>query len=342
MHAGELFAKLEAATEPGPDGVALECVIATPKLGSRCAAATTPRTHLQVSQSGVRASPQGDMPFRATLGDWRDVGGVKIPFESNTQLGPITTVDRVLSVTFDEPMDDKMFDPPKPGQPRSSAVARKVILCRCEDVTLADVQHAVRLGYTDVEEVKRYTGFGTGPCQGKECLRGIVAAIAAAAGRDPATLAPFTSRPPLVPTELAILAGGARRRAARARRSARDRRRRHRDRRRRRDGAGARVQPGERPARAGGKRIVVVDGHYLAWGASGRNGGGVRQQWSTRDERAPDAGVDGHLRALRQADAHQRLDAAGRLPVPRPHAGGGAPPGTQRRACRTAAAWRRR
>src|SRR4051794_28007706 len=31
----------------------------------------------------------------------------------------------------------------------------------------------------------------------------------------------------------------------------------------------------------GGKRIVVVDGRYLAWGASGRNGGGVRQQWST-------------------------------------------------------------
>jgi sarcosine oxidase, subunit beta len=32
---------------------------------------------------------------------------------------------------------------------------------------------------------------------------------------------------------------------------------------------------------AGGQPIVVVDGHYLAWGASGRNGGGVRQQWST-------------------------------------------------------------
>jgi sarcosine oxidase subunit beta len=34
-------------------------------------------------------------------------------------------------------------------------------------------------------------------------------------------------------------------------------------------------------AARGGKRIVVLDGHYLAWGASGRNGGGVRQQWST-------------------------------------------------------------
>jgi sarcosine oxidase subunit beta len=90
-------------------------------------------------------------------------------------------------------------------------VARKVILCRCEDVTLADVQHAVDLGYADVEEVKRYTGFGTGPCQGKECLRGIVAAIAEASGCPPATLAPFTSRPPLVPTELAVLAGAGKR-----------------------------------------------------------------------------------------------------------------------------------
>jgi len=34
-------------------------------------------------------------------------------------------------------------------------------------------------------------------------------------------------------------------------------------------------------AARGVKRIVVLDAHTLAWGASGRNGGGVRQQWST-------------------------------------------------------------
>jgi sarcosine oxidase subunit beta len=34
-------------------------------------------------------------------------------------------------------------------------------------------------------------------------------------------------------------------------------------------------------ARLGTKRIVVLDAHTLAWGASGRNGGGIRQQWST-------------------------------------------------------------
>lgn len=82
----------------------------------------------------------------------------------------------------------------------------KVIVCRCEDVTLADVEHAVALGYCDLEEVKRYTGFGTGPCQGKECLRVIALALARATGVPPESIAPFTTRPPLVPTPLRLFA----------------------------------------------------------------------------------------------------------------------------------------
>src|SRR5688572_19298964 len=34
-------------------------------------------------------------------------------------------------------------------------------------------------------------------------------------------------------------------------------------------------------ARLGVKDVVVLEAHHLAWGASGRNGGGIRQQWST-------------------------------------------------------------
>jgi bacterioferritin-associated ferredoxin len=81
-------------------------------------------------------------------------------------------------------------------------VARKIILCRCEDVTASDVERALATGYVDLEEVKRYTGFGTGPCQGKECLRGVALAIARATGAPPGQIPPFTSRPPLAPTEL--------------------------------------------------------------------------------------------------------------------------------------------
>jgi sarcosine oxidase subunit beta len=46
----------------------------------------------------------------------------------------------------------------------------KSVLCTCEDVTLDDVRHAIDKGYRDIESIKRYTGFGTGVCQGKTCL----------------------------------------------------------------------------------------------------------------------------------------------------------------------------
>src|SRR5262249_7206507 len=35
-------------------------------------------------------------------------------------------------------------------------------------------------------------------------------------------------------------------------------------------------------ARRGVRDVVVLEGGYLAGGASGRNGGGIRQQWSTQ------------------------------------------------------------
>ena len=79
---------------------------------------------------------------------------------------------------------------------------RKLILCRCEDVTADDVAHAVAAGFRSVEEVKRYTGFGTGPCQGKECLVPIALAIARAADLPVSALRPFTARAPLSPTAL--------------------------------------------------------------------------------------------------------------------------------------------
>ncbi len=85
----------------------------------------------------------------------------------------------------------------------------KIVVCRCEDVTLDDLRRAVKTGFSDLEEVKRYTGFGTGPCQGKECLRMAALALAEATGRPAEAFLPFTSRPPLVPTELRLFAGAA-------------------------------------------------------------------------------------------------------------------------------------
>jgi len=88
---------------------------------------------------------------------------------------------------------------------------RKLILCRCEDVTADDIAQAVAAGFRSLEEVKRYTGFGTGPCQGKECLVPIALTVARESGAPVAALRPFTARAPLCPTELkqfAALAAG--------------------------------------------------------------------------------------------------------------------------------------
>lgn len=46
---------------------------------------------------------------------------------------------------------------------------KDIIICRCEDVTLADVHRCLEQGYTTFEEIKRILRVGMGPCQGQNC-----------------------------------------------------------------------------------------------------------------------------------------------------------------------------
>ncbi|MBM4381284.1 MAG: FAD-dependent oxidoreductase, partial [Deltaproteobacteria bacterium] len=169
----------------------------------------------------------------------------------------------------------------------------KALVCPCEDVTVEDIHHAVDRGFTDVESVKRFTGFGTGMCQGKQCLAACARVLAARKEVKQAALAPFTPRTPVSPTELATLAtatvsagaveGGVPPEEG--------------------SPAHAALRPeGDIPAKAkmviigggimglalaynlaerGETDVVVLEQGYLCAGASGRNGGGVRAQWGT-------------------------------------------------------------
>ncbi len=80
----------------------------------------------------------------------------------------------------------------------------KTLVCRCEDVTLHELEAAMERGYRDIESVKRYTGFGTGWCQGKSCL---VACARLIAERGGDVSKPITPRPPFHPVPLSALAG---------------------------------------------------------------------------------------------------------------------------------------
>ena len=80
----------------------------------------------------------------------------------------------------------------------------KVIVCRCEDVTLHQVDEAIERGHRDLESLKRYTGFGTGFCQGKQCVA-LCARLLVERGGDPPQQ-PITPRPPVRPIAFADLA----------------------------------------------------------------------------------------------------------------------------------------
>jgi hypothetical protein len=62
----------------------------------------------------------------------------------------------------------------------------------------------VARGHTDIESLKRYTGFGTGWCQGKGCVA-LCAQLLIERGGSAAL--PITPRPPVHPLALAQLAG---------------------------------------------------------------------------------------------------------------------------------------
>ena len=86
----------------------------------------------------------------------------------------------------------------------SKVAMGKTLVCRCEDVTEHELVEAIARGHRDIESLKRYSGFGTGFCQGKWCL----ALCADVLERHGGTAeVPFTPRPPYHPVTLAHLEG---------------------------------------------------------------------------------------------------------------------------------------
>jgi hypothetical protein len=82
----------------------------------------------------------------------------------------------------------------------------KWVLCPCEDVLLEELENAVARGYRGMELGMRYTGVGTGLCQGRYCLPEAILLLAILEERPPPEVGFVTQRPPLEPTPLGTLA----------------------------------------------------------------------------------------------------------------------------------------
>ena len=90
------------------------------------------------------------------------------------------------------------------GQVR--AIAADTIVCRCEDISRAEIEYALAQGALDVNQLKSWTRCGMGPCQGRVCGDTVTALVAARCGsREQAGI--WTPRVPLRPLDMAAFTG---------------------------------------------------------------------------------------------------------------------------------------
>jgi NAD(P)H-nitrite reductase large subunit len=84
--------------------------------------------------------------------------------------------------------------------------AGAALVCRCEEIRSEEIAAALAAGAATVNDVKRRTRAGMGACQGIFCVPVLAVMVSQATGTPIAGVAPMTSRPPVRPIPLEILA----------------------------------------------------------------------------------------------------------------------------------------
>lgn len=84
-----------------------------------------------------------------------------------------------------------------------------LVICRCEGVTLGQIKTCIHeFGALTVNQVKKLTRAGMGPCQGRTCA-GLVEMILAAESQTSVGIEPYKSRPPVRGMLIGVLAASA-------------------------------------------------------------------------------------------------------------------------------------
>lgn len=84
---------------------------------------------------------------------------------------------------------------------------RDIIICRCEEVTKADVLQAIEDGCYTVASIKRATRAGMGACQGRTCGRLIQQILLRKGIQNKDTIKADKPRFPIVPCGIDTLGG---------------------------------------------------------------------------------------------------------------------------------------
>ena len=85
-------------------------------------------------------------------------------------------------------------------------MADDIIICRCEDMTRQALLDVIAEGYETIDEIKRVTRAGMGPCQGRTCRQLIAGELSRIYGIPMEEVLMPTFRPPVRPISMGILA----------------------------------------------------------------------------------------------------------------------------------------
>jgi NAD(P)H-nitrite reductase large subunit len=83
----------------------------------------------------------------------------------------------------------------------------ETVICRCEELTLAEIQSGFDSGTQSIGAVKRATRAGMGRCQGRYCGPVLAAVAAARRGSPLDEAAHWAPRPPVKPIHIADIVG---------------------------------------------------------------------------------------------------------------------------------------
>ena len=82
----------------------------------------------------------------------------------------------------------------------------RIYICRCEEITIEEVEQAIKNGATTLDGIKKRTHAGMGLCQGRTCRKLITNMLTGI--KDPADILPPTSRPPVRTAKISEYIGG--------------------------------------------------------------------------------------------------------------------------------------
>ena len=80
------------------------------------------------------------------------------------------------------------------------------IICRCSDIGIEEIREYIAQGYTSVDELKRFTRLGMGPCQGRTCIPLVMRELSNALQKPIDSFSPGTYRPVVKSIKLGDLA----------------------------------------------------------------------------------------------------------------------------------------